>query len=252
MQHLPPPRIWYLPTHPFENPNKPGKVRRVANAASKFKGVSLKNALLTGPDLLANLLEIIICFRKHPVGVLADIEGMFMQVAIRKEDQFALRFLWLEDGIVRQYQYARLIFGATCSPCCAIFALHRCAADLSDSFPDVYEAVLNNFYMDDFIMSFATAEAARSLASNLRTVLQHEGSALPSSFRMIPPLLLLFPKKTWKSFRTLRKFSVRLGVFRMTRSQLQRRKPSTRRKRFDNCSAWFPPFSILLDCSLLS
>ena len=127
------------------------------------------------------MLEIILRFRKRPVAVLADIEGMFMQVAISDEDQSALRFLWLEDGIVRQYQYARLIFGATCSPCCAIFALHRCAADLSDRVPDVYEAVLNNVYMDDFIMSFAIAEAARRLASNLRTVLS-QGSALASSF----------------------------------------------------------------------
>ena len=38
------------------------------------------------------------------VGVLADIEGMFMQVAFREEDQYALRFLWLEDGIVHQHQ----------------------------------------------------------------------------------------------------------------------------------------------------
>ena len=195
MQHPPPPRIWYLPTHPVENPNKPGKVRRIANAASKFKGVSLNNALLTGPDLLANLLEIILRFRKHPVGVLADIEGMFMQVAIREEDQSALRFLWLKDGIVRQYQYARLIFGATCSPSCAIFTLHRCAADLSDRFPDVYEAVLNNFYMDDFIMSFATAEAARRFASNLRTVLQHGGFRLTKFVSNNPAALTALPEE---------------------------------------------------------
>ena len=45
MQNPPPPRIWYLPTHPVENPNKPGNVRLVANADSKFKGVSLNNSL---------------------------------------------------------------------------------------------------------------------------------------------------------------------------------------------------------------
>ena len=101
-----------------------------------------------------------------------------MQVAINEEDQYALRFLWLEDDIVRQNQYSGLIFGANCSPCCAVFALRRCAADISDRFPDVYEAVLRNFYMDDFIMSFATAEAARRLTSNLRTVLQHGGFRL--------------------------------------------------------------------------
>ena len=119
---------------------------------------------------------------------------MFMQVAIREEDQSALRFLWLEDGIVRQYQYARLIFGATCSPCCTIFGLHRCAADLSDRFPDVYEAVLNNFYMDHFITSFATAEAARLLASNLRTVLQPRGFHLTKFVSNYPAALTALPE----------------------------------------------------------
>ena len=31
---------WYLPHHPVKHPHKPGKVRRVCNAASKFKGVT--------------------------------------------------------------------------------------------------------------------------------------------------------------------------------------------------------------------
>ena len=124
-QHPPPNKIWYLPTHPVENPNKPGKIPRVANAASKFKDCSLNTCLLTGPDLLADFLELILRFREHAIGVLSDIEGMFMQIAIRKEDQTALRFLWLEDNSIRQYKYIRLIFGANCSPCCAIFVLRK-------------------------------------------------------------------------------------------------------------------------------
>ena len=65
-QQPPPDKIWYLPTHPVENPNKPGKIRRVANAASKFKGCSLNTCLLNGPDLLADLLELILRFRNMP------------------------------------------------------------------------------------------------------------------------------------------------------------------------------------------
>ena len=47
---------WYLPHHPVLNPNKPGKVRRVLNGAAKFHGASLNKSLLTGPDLLQNLI----------------------------------------------------------------------------------------------------------------------------------------------------------------------------------------------------
>ena len=178
MTHPQPEHIWYLPTHPVENPNKPEKVRRVANAASIFKGTSLNDNLLTGPDLLTDLLELILRFREHAIGVLADIEGMFMQIAIRPEDQSALRFLWLEDDFVRQYQYTRLIFGANCSPCCAIFALRKCSFDNCDQFPHVHASVVKDFYMDDFIKSFPTITDARQLTSDLRTVLARGGFRL--------------------------------------------------------------------------
>ena len=94
MQEPPPQSIWYLPHHPVTNPNKLEKEKRVENAASKFCGESLHSNLLTGPDLLNNLGGVLLRFREHPVAVLSDIEGMFMQIAVRQKDQSALRFLW--------------------------------------------------------------------------------------------------------------------------------------------------------------
>ena len=101
-----------------------------------------------------------------------------MQIGIRPVDQSALRFLWMSDNYVLQYQYVRLIFGANCAPFCAIFVLRRCAQDLGSQFPDVLQAVLNIFYMDDFIQSFSTTAAARQLTNVLRTVLQRGGFRL--------------------------------------------------------------------------
>ena len=117
-----PETVWYLPHHPVCNPKKPGKVRRVANAASSFRGQSLNDNLLSGPDLLQNLFLLLLRFRERPVAVIADIEAMFMQISITEKDQAALRFLWLTGNSIRQYQYTRLIFGAACSPTTAIFA----------------------------------------------------------------------------------------------------------------------------------
>ena len=65
--------LWYLPHHPVTNPSKPRKVRRVANAASTYKGVSLNSCLETGPDLLNNMFGLLLRFREKPVSVSADI-----------------------------------------------------------------------------------------------------------------------------------------------------------------------------------
>ena len=53
----------YLQHRPVINPNKPRKVRRVLNVAAKFHGTSLNNFLLTGPDLLQNLIHVLLRFR---------------------------------------------------------------------------------------------------------------------------------------------------------------------------------------------
>ena len=85
-------REWYLPHHPVLNPTKLGKVRRVLNGASKCHGASLNKSLLVGPDLLQNLIFVLLRFRQHKYAISADIEGMFLQVGVREEDQPSLRF----------------------------------------------------------------------------------------------------------------------------------------------------------------
>ena len=65
---------WYLPHHPVLNPNKPGKVRRVCNAASKYKEVCLNDRLLAGPDLLHGWIGTKFRFRERPIALTADIE----------------------------------------------------------------------------------------------------------------------------------------------------------------------------------
>ena len=140
-------REWYLPHHPVLNPNKPGKVRRVLNGASKCHGASLNKSLLVGPDLLQNLIFVLLRFRQHKYAVSADIEGMFLQVGVREEDQPSLRFLWREDptSSVVVHQYTRHIFGARDSPTCANFALQKTASDNQAEYPEAASAVVQSF-----------------------------------------------------------------------------------------------------------
>ena len=55
------------------NPDKPGKVRRVLNGAAKFHVTSLNKSLLTGPYLLQNLIHVLLRFRQQQFAVSADI-----------------------------------------------------------------------------------------------------------------------------------------------------------------------------------
>ena len=190
-----PEKIWYLPHHPVQNPNKPGKIRRVANAASKYRGQSLNSNLLTGPDLLNSLLGIPIRFREHPVAILADIESMFMQIAVKQEDQSALRFLWSKNNCIMQYQYTRLIFGATCSPSMAIFVLNQCAKDNAENFPKAFTAITKQFYMDDYVHSLSTITEAKDTVMQVKECLQRGGFKLTKFLSNCPEVLEQIPSE---------------------------------------------------------
>ena len=73
---------WYLPIHPVVNPNKPGKVRVVNDAAAVFENESLNSNLVSGPDLLSSLAGVLLRFRVGAVAIAADVEAMFHQVRV--------------------------------------------------------------------------------------------------------------------------------------------------------------------------
>ncbi|XP_068728886.1 uncharacterized protein [Montipora capricornis] len=166
-------RKWYLPRHPVVNPKKPGKVRRVCDAAAKFQGSSLNSHLLSGPDLLNNLVGIFMRFREEKVALSGDIEAMFNQVAVPEADQSALRFLWRQspESPIEVYQYVRHIFGAKCAPTCSNYALLRSAEDKEMKFPIAALAVKRNFYMDDFFKSVKSIDEAMEIQRQLAKML---------------------------------------------------------------------------------
>ena len=144
---------WYLPHHPVLYPNKPGKVRRVCNAASKYKEVCPNDKLLAGPDLLHELIGTIFSFRDGPIALTADIESMFLQVQVPEQDRSFLRFFWRPrtNEPVQIYEYQRHIFGAESSPTCSKYAFKRVGLNNEKEYPIPAKAIQNNFYKDDFI-----------------------------------------------------------------------------------------------------
>ena len=173
-------REWFLPHHPVINPNKPGKVRRVFDAAAKYQGTSLNDCLITGPNLLKPLNSVLMSFRENPVALSADIEGMYSQVLVPEVDQSVLRFLWREnrDRPPDVYQFQRHIFGAKSSPTSAIFALQQTAKDSKHLFPEAAEIVNDAFYMDDNLFSVDSPQRGSGLQKDLVSMLGTGGFRL--------------------------------------------------------------------------
>ena len=153
---------WYLPHRPVKHQHKPGKVRRVCNATSKFKNVSLNDELLSGPDLLRNLVGIVFRFREQKIAMTADIVSIILQVAVPKEECKNLRFLWRDktSDTVGIYEYTRHVFGAKSSPTCANYGLQQSGQDNKIGSPKASFAIDRNFHMDDSVKSIDTTQQA--------------------------------------------------------------------------------------------
>ena len=169
-----------MPHHPVLNPNKPGKVRRVCKAASKYKEVCLNDKLPAGADLLHGLIGTIFRFREGPIALTADIESMFLQVQVPEQDRSCLRFLWRPktNDPVKIDEYQRHVFGVKVSPACAIYALKRVGLDNEEIYAIAAEAIQNNFYMEDFIKSVETPKEVKEVVNQLQTFLSQPGFEL--------------------------------------------------------------------------
>ena len=172
---------WYIPHHAVTNPNKPGKVGVVFDAAAKYNG-TLNDQQLQGPRLTNDLIGVLIRFHEEGVAFSADVEGMFYQSRVTPSDTDALRLLWWPGSIEdrpEDYKMLAHIFGAKSSPCCANRALNKTAQDNEDSSPqEAVKTVRRNFYVDDVLKSAPSTQEAVRLTSDLTKLLKEGGFRL--------------------------------------------------------------------------
>ena len=149
---------WYMPHHGIYNPTKPGKIRVVFDCSAKTRGVSINDVLLPGPVLTNKVVDVLLRFRQHPVGLMGDIEGMFFQVNVSEHHRDCLRYMWFPEGDISRpaevYRLKAHPFGAVSSRYCASAALHKCAAD------NQHPEIMRSFYVDDYLSACSDAEEA--------------------------------------------------------------------------------------------
>ncbi|KAJ8353350.1 hypothetical protein SKAU_G00209170 [Synaphobranchus kaupii] len=109
------------------------RAQRTSDA--QFKGISLNDTLLSGPDLNNTLLGVLLRFRKEQVAVTVDVEQMFYCFRVREDYRNYLRFLSFKHNDlskeVTEFRMKVPVFGNSSSPAVAIYGLRR-AAELGE------------------------------------------------------------------------------------------------------------------------
>ncbi|XP_064481597.1 uncharacterized protein LOC135394669 [Ornithodoros turicata] len=156
-------------------------MRIVFDASSHSdKDTSLNDHLENGPKVQPDLLDILLRFRTHPIGIAADIEKAFLQISVHEEDRDALRFLWFEEVPSRMdSQGARMVewrmtyvpFGTTASPFLLTATLHHHFMTIDGELRSAANTLSTSFYVDDLLTGAATFESALELYEDSNVIM---------------------------------------------------------------------------------
>ncbi|XP_014366619.2 uncharacterized protein LOC106717302 [Papilio machaon] len=174
-------RAYYLPHHAILRASSlTTKLRVVFDGSAKpVDGYSLNDELLIGPPLQQDIRALVTRWRQHKYCLVADIQQMYRQILISKQDTDYQRILWREssEDPIREYRLLTVTYGSSCAPYLAIRTLHQLAEDERGEFPEA-ELLKTDLYMDDLMTGSSTEEDTQRLQRRLTELFKRGGFLL--------------------------------------------------------------------------
>ena len=168
--------IHYLPHHALICKDKQTtKVCIVydGSARSTPTSFSVNDCLMTGPNMIPKLFNILVKFCWNLVAVTADIEKAFLMIGIHPSDRDMLHFLWFKhpdkaDSEVAHFRFTYLIFSLHPSP--AILISHHLKGYF-EKHPTLVQSIENSLYVDDLIAGEDTVEQGFDLYVKVKRIM---------------------------------------------------------------------------------
>lgn len=189
---------FYLPHHAvIKESSLTTKLRVVFDGSAKTEDnpISLNDALMVGPTIQEDIFALLTRFLTHQYVLTGDIEKMYRQFLIRKEDRKYQRILWKDArGNQQTYELNTVTFGLSCAPYLAIRCIHQLAEDEKLQFPIASKIIKRDLYVDDLLTGTDTYEEAETLRNEISNLLSRGGLNLRQWASNEPGLLEGLPE----------------------------------------------------------
>ena len=152
--------------------------RIVFNSSAKFGSHILNDYWAKGPDMMNNLLGVLIRFREDNVAIAGDLKKMYHSVKLSPIDQQTHRFLWRDMQLDRKpdiYVMTAVSFGDKPAGAIATLALRKTAENNAEKFPNAAKIIIKNSYVDDIIDSLSSHEEAKRATNEIEIALNTGG-----------------------------------------------------------------------------
>ena len=149
------------------------KVRIVFDGAAKCDGISLNDMIHAGPKLQQDLFNVLVRFRRNPVGVACNVKEMYLQIEIKEQDRSHFQLFWRDLDPNREpdvFEFSRVVFGKNSAPMESQFFGQENARRKQDRYPLATETVLKSTYMDNSIDSVENNDEGAELYRQLKAL----------------------------------------------------------------------------------
>nr|XP_017209463.2 uncharacterized protein LOC108181536 [Danio rerio] len=171
--------VWYVSHLIAPNPHSvTTPVRLVWNSSQRFRGVSMNDLLIKGPDVLNQIRAVLLRFRSGVYAALGDIKKMYNSVWLEDQEVHLHRFLWrdTENEELGEYAITRVNIGDKPAGCIAQLAMRE-TANLP-SFAHLEEerrVIQHDSYVDDILTSHNDLDQLQSIVANTELILKAGG-----------------------------------------------------------------------------
>ena len=174
--------VWYVSHLVAPNPHSvTTPVRIVWNSSQTFKGVSMNDMLLKGPDVLNPIRAVLFRFRRGVHAALGDIRKMYNSVWLEEREMHLHRFLWrdTQDEEIGEYAITRVNIGDRPAGCIAQLAMQETARLTKFSHLEEARRVLEeDSYVDDILTSHNDPNRLEEITKEIEGILIAGGFSL--------------------------------------------------------------------------
>ncbi|XP_055768950.1 uncharacterized protein LOC129844827 [Salvelinus fontinalis] len=174
--------VWYVSHLVAANPHSlTTPVRLVWNSSQKFRGVSMNDLLLKGPDVLNPIRAVLLRFRRGVNAALGDIKKMYNSVWLEDLEMHLHRFLWrdTEEEEIEEYAITRVNIGDRPAGCIAQLAMRETSKLPMFAHLEEERRILEeDTYVDDILTSHNDLQKLDQNTKSVEEILKAGGFVL--------------------------------------------------------------------------
>ena len=170
---------FYMTHHEvFKEGSTSTPVRLVINSSLQYKGRSLNDVLMKGPNTLNALFGVQLRFRSYSVPLVGDITKMYHSIKTVKVERHLCRLLWRnleKTENVKTYGIETVTFGDRPAAAIATVAIQNTANVFGHLNQKAAEKIMKDSCVDDIVTEEEDVESMISLTNGIEQILARGG-----------------------------------------------------------------------------